>query len=200
MTLFVSFYHSSFLTRIFISESIILPPLVANILGDQENSFVATSPSIKPKACSSISVGMQWLHLQVWATTDLPIIQLVFLDWILAPPCLSLTNEFALAWESPVSPVSVKSKPGSFDKNLIATIHQLVNLDQDKPDKNGSPSLLRTSRLSVKGFSSATTSPTSIAVNDGLSLVAGLSNGALLLLRGQCRRGWGMAHVWLLRH
>ena len=109
---------------------------------------------------------------------------------------MSLTNEVALAWESPVSPVSVESKPGSYDKNLIATIHQLVNLDQDKPDKNGSPSLLRTSRLSVKGFSSATTSPTSIAVNDGLSLVAvGFSNGALLLLRGQCRRGWGMAHV-----
>lgn len=57
---------------------------------------------------------------------------------------------------------------------------------QDKPDKNGSPSLIRTSRLSAKGLSTSSTTPTSIATSDALNLLAvGFNNGALLLLRGK---------------
>ena len=61
---------------------------------------------------------------------------------------------------------------------------------QDKPDKNGSPSLIRTTRLSYKGLGSST--PTSISVNDSLTLLAvGFSNGALLLLRGEVSKDRG---------
>jgi hypothetical protein len=62
---------------------------------------------------------------------------------------------------------------------------------QDKPDKNGSPSLVRSSRLNVKGLGPSAV-PTSICVNDSLTLMAvGFNNGALILLRGDVSKDRG---------
>ena len=63
----------------------------------------------------------------------------------------------------------------------------------DKPDKSGDPMLVRTTKLAGSGC------PSALAVDCGSGLVAvGLTNGTLLLIRGDLRRDRGVKQKALL--